>query len=28
LRATGKPLYLPINFGRPKVAIRRITAQA
>ena len=25
LRATGKPLCLPINFGRPKVEIRRIT---
>ena len=28
LRATDKPLCLPINFGRPKVEIRRITAQA
>ena len=28
LRATGKPLCLLINFGRPKVEIRRITAQA
>jgi len=28
LRATGKSLCLPINFGRPKVEIRRITAQA
>jgi GxxExxY protein len=28
LRATGKPLCLLINFGRPKVAIRRVTAQA
>ena len=27
LRATGKPLCLLINFGRPKVEIRRITAQ-
>jgi GxxExxY protein len=25
LRATGKPLCLLINFGRPKVEIRRIT---
>jgi GxxExxY protein len=25
LRATGKPLCLPINFGRPKVEIRRVT---
>ena len=28
LRATGKPLCLLINFGRPKVEIRRVTAQA
>jgi GxxExxY protein len=28
LRATGKPLCLLINFGQPKVEIRRITAQA
>ena len=28
LRATGKPLCLLINFGRPKVEVRRITAQA
>jgi GxxExxY protein len=28
LRATGKPLCLLINFGRPKVEIRRITARA
>jgi hypothetical protein len=28
LRATGKPLCLLINFGRTKVEIRRITAQA
>jgi hypothetical protein len=28
LRTTGKPLCLLINFGRPKVEIRRITAQA
>ena len=28
LQATGKPLCLPINFGRPKVEIRRITAGA
>jgi GxxExxY protein len=28
LRATGKPLCLLINFGRPKVEIRRIFAQA
>ena len=28
LRATGKPLCLLINFGRPKVEIRRITGQA
>jgi GxxExxY protein len=28
LRATGKPLCLLINFGRPKIEIRRITAQA
>jgi GxxExxY protein len=28
LRATGKPLCLLIKFGRPKVEIRRITAQA
>jgi GxxExxY protein len=28
LRATGKSLCLLINFGRPKVEIRRITAQA
>jgi len=28
LRATGKPLCLLINFGRSKVEIRRITAQA
>jgi hypothetical protein len=27
LRATGKPLCLLINFGRPKVEIRRITAK-
>ncbi len=27
-RATGKPLCLLINFGRPQVEIRRITAQA
>jgi GxxExxY protein len=27
LRATGKPLCLLINFGRPKVEIRRITAE-
>ena len=26
LRATGKPLCLLINFGRPKVEIRRVTA--
>jgi GxxExxY protein len=25
LRATGKPLCLLINFGRPKVEIRRVT---
>jgi GxxExxY protein len=25
LRATGKPLCLPINVGRPKVEIRRVT---
>jgi GxxExxY protein len=28
LRATGKPLCLLINFGRPKVEIRRIAADA
>jgi GxxExxY protein len=28
LRATGKPLCLLINLGRPKVEIRRITAEA
>jgi GxxExxY protein len=28
LRATGKPLCLLINFGRPKVEIRRIAALA
>ena len=28
LRATGKSLCLLINFGRPKVEIRRITARA
>ncbi len=28
LRATGKPLCLLINFGQPKVEIRRITAGA
>jgi hypothetical protein len=28
LRATGKPLCLLINLGRPKVEIRRITAKA
>jgi GxxExxY protein len=28
LRATGKPLCLPINFGRPKIEIRRIAAGA
>jgi GxxExxY protein len=28
LRATGKPLCLLINFGQPKVEIRRITAEA
>jgi GxxExxY protein len=28
LRATGKPLCLLINFGRPKVEICRISAQA
>ena len=28
LRATGKPLCLLINFGRPIVEVRRITAQA
>jgi GxxExxY protein len=28
LRATGKPLCLLINFGHPKVEIRRITNQA
>jgi GxxExxY protein len=28
LRATGKPLRLLIDFGRSKVEIRRITAQA
>jgi GxxExxY protein len=28
LRATGMPLCLLINVGRPKVEIRRITAQA
>jgi GxxExxY protein len=28
LRATDKPLYLLINFGRPKIEIRRITAGA
>ena len=28
LRATGKPLCLLINFGRSKVEIRRVTAQA
>jgi GxxExxY protein len=28
LRATGKPLCLLINFGRPEVEIRRVTAQA
>jgi GxxExxY protein len=28
LRATGKPLCLPINFGQPKVEIRRITPEA
>ncbi len=27
LRATGKPLCLLINFGRPKIEIRRITAE-
>jgi len=27
LRATGKPLCLLINFGRPKIEIRRVTAQ-
>ncbi len=27
-RATGKPLCLPISFGRPKVEIRRVAAQA
>jgi GxxExxY protein len=27
LRATGKPLCLLINFGRPKIEIRRITAR-
>jgi GxxExxY protein len=27
LRATGKPLCLLINFGRPRVEIRRVTAQ-
>src|SRR5450432_992841 len=26
LRATGKPLCLLINFGRPRVEIRRVTA--
>jgi GxxExxY protein len=26
LQATGKPLCLLINFGRPKIEIRRITA--
>ena len=25
LRATGKPLCLLINFGRPKIEIRRVT---
>jgi hypothetical protein len=28
LRAAGKSLCLPIGFGRPKVEIRRITAEA
>jgi hypothetical protein len=28
LAATGKPLCLTINFGRPQVEIRRITGQA
>jgi GxxExxY protein len=28
LRATGKPLCLLINFGRPKIEIRRIAAEA
>ncbi len=28
LRATGKPLCLLLNFGRPKIEIRRITAQS
>ncbi len=28
LRATGKPLCLFMNFGRPKIEIRRITTQA
>ncbi|WP_371734327.1 hypothetical protein [Acidisphaera sp. S103] len=28
LRATGKPLCLLIDFGQPKVEIRRITARA
>jgi len=26
LRATGKPPCPPINFGRPKIEIRRVTA--
>jgi GxxExxY protein len=28
LRATGKPLCLLINFGRPKIGIRRVISQA
>jgi GxxExxY protein len=28
LRATGKSLCLLINFGRPKIEIRSVTAQA
>jgi GxxExxY protein len=28
LRATGEPLCLLINFGRPAIEIRRVTAQA
>jgi hypothetical protein len=27
-KASGKPLYLLVNFGRSKVEIRRITVQA
>ena len=26
LRATGKPLCLLLNFGRPRIEIRRVTA--